>query len=152
MKKLLSVFLSLCLCLSLVACGGEKTPAEPFSDTVVTTLLESDAFSEELEGILILELVCELFGVEQDTVTAFGYFGSTGATAEELAFFKFTSEDAAQAAKAGFETRVADRAEAMADYLPNEVPKLEKAIIEVRGNTLLYVVANDYAPVEQALS
>lgn len=151
MKKFLSVFLSLGLCLSLVACGGEQATAEPFDSAAVNTLLESAAFSEELEEIDLPELVCELFQVEQDTVTAFRYFGSTGATAEELAYFEFTSEDAAQAAKAGFETRVTDRAASMADYLPNEVSKLEKAVIEVRGNTLLYVVANDYAPVESVL-
>lgn len=151
MKKFLSVFLAFCLCFSLTACGEEKNASNPIEDTVVTTLLESEAFSEELEAISILQLVCELFEVEQNTVSEFGYFGSTGATAEELAYFVFTSEEAAQAAKAGFETRIADRIESMKDYLPNEVPKLEKAVIEVRANTLLYVVANDYAPVENAL-
>lgn len=149
MKKFLSVFLLTGLLLSLAACKGESPKAD-LTLTDAQTLLDSAAFSEALEEI-DLEIACSLYSLDQDKVTEAAVYGSTGATAEELALFIFTDADAATAAKACFETRIADRTEAMKDYLPNEVPKLEKAVLEVRGATLLFVVANDYAPVEELL-
>lgn len=151
MKKLLSVFLLTGLLLSLAACGGkEADPPRDFTTADAQTLLDSGAFSEPLEEI-DLEIACSLYSLDQGKVTGAAVYGSTGATAEELAVFIFSDTDAATAAKANFETRITDRTEAMADYLPGEVPKLEKAVLEVRGATLLFVVANDYAPVEELL-
>lgn len=149
MKKLLSVFLLMGLLLSLAACKGESPKADLTLDDA-QTLLDSGAFSEPLEEI-DLEIACSLYALDQGKVTGAAVYGSTGATAEELAVFIFSDADAATAAKTSFETRIADRTGAMADYLPNEVPKLEKAVLEVRGATLLFVVANDYAPVEELL-
>ena len=114
------------------------------------TLLDSAAFSEPLEE-LDLEIACSLYGLDQSKITEAAVYGSTGATAEELAVLVFTDAETASAAKANFEIRISDRAEAMKDYIPTEVPKLEKAVLEVRGNTLLFVVANDYAPAEELL-
>lgn len=149
MKKLLSVFLLIGLLLSLAACKGESPKADLTLDDA-QTLLDSVAFSEPLEEI-DLEIACSLYALDQSKITGAAVYGSTGATAEELAVFIFSDADAATAAKTSFETRITDRTEAMADYLPNEVPKLEKAVLEVRGSTLLFVVANDYGPVEELL-
>lgn len=149
MKKLLSVFLLMGLLLSLAACKGESPKADLTLDDA-QTLLDSVAFSEPLEEI-DLEIACSLYALDQSKITGAAVYGSTGATAEELAVFIFSDADAATAAKTSFETRITDRTEAMADYLPNEVPKLEKAVLEVRGSTLLFVVANDYGPVEELL-
>lgn len=151
MKKLLSVFLLAGLCLSLAACGGkEPDPPRDFTTADAQTLLDSSAFSESLEEI-DREIACYLYELDPDQVSEAAVYGSTGATAEELAVLVFSDADAAAAAKAHFETRIADRTEAMKDYLPNEVPKLEKAVLEVRGATLLFVVASDYTPVEDLL-
>lgn len=151
MRKFLFVFLLTGLLLSLAACGGqEETPLRDFTTADAQTLLNSDAFSEALEEI-DLDIACELYGLDRNKVNEGAVYGSTGATAEELAIFVFTDADTAQAAQETFQTRIADRSETMKDYLPNEVPKLEKAVLEVRGVTLLFVVANDYGPVSELL-
>ena len=145
MKKFLSVFLLTGFLLSLSACQGESPKAD-FALADAQTLLDSAAFSEPLEE-LDLEIACSLYGLDQSKITEAAVYGSTGATAEELAVLVFTDAETASAAKANFEIRI----EAMKDYIPTEVPKLEKAVLEVRGNTLLFVVANDYAPAEELL-
>lgn len=151
MKKFLSVFLfASALCLLLAACGREEPKPKDFTTADAQTLLASGAFSEALEEI-DLDIACELYGLDRDKVTGGAVYGSTGATAEELAVLLFADADTAAAAKANFETRIADRTDSMASYIPAEVPKLEKAVVEVRGATLLFVVANDYAPVEGLL-
>lgn len=147
MKKFLSVLLLAGLFLSLTACKGEESKAD-FSLSDARTLLDSAAFSEPLEEI-DLDIACELYDLDQDKVTEAAVHGSTGATAEELAVFVFTDADTAADAKSHFETRIANRTKDMADYIPGEVAKLEKAVVEVRGTTLLFVVAKDYAPVEE---
>lgn len=148
MKKFLSVFLFAGMLLSLTACKGEEPPKADFALSDAQTLLDSAAFSEPLEEI-DLDIACYLYDLDRDKVSEAIIYGSTGATAEELAVFVFTDADAAADAKSHFETRITDRTEAMADYIPGEVAKLEKAVLEVRGATLLFVVANDYGPVEE---
>jgi len=148
MKKLLSGVLAAALCLSLAACGGGKAG---FSPDDAQTLLSSSAFSETLESI-DQSTACLLYGIDEDTVTGSAVYGSTGATAEELAIFTLKDEESAKAAATALGYRVEDRADELADYLPNELPKLDKAVIETRGSSVLLVVAADYAPVEEFLA
>lgn len=150
MKKFLSVFLLAGVLLSLCACGGKEDTPRDFTLADARTLLDSAAFSEPLEEI-DLDIACSLYDLDPDKVSEAAVYGSTGATAEELAVFVFTDPNAAADAKAHLEARITDRAEAMADYIPGEVTKLEKAVLEVRGATLLFVVAKDYSPVEQLI-
>ena len=44
---------------------------------------------------------------------------------------------------AGMETRVADQKAALESYQPDEVSKLDKAILTQSGNTVVLVVAAD---------
>ena len=46
---------------------------------------------------------------------------------------------------------MADQKEALADYQPQEVSKLENAILEAKGDTLLLVVAADDQAARTAL-
>ena len=151
MKKFLGAALTLALLLSLAACGGKEEEIAPFSPTDASALLESGAFSEVLESI-DTDIACALYGIDETTVTGAAVYGSTGTTAEELAILTFTDEEAAQAALTLLGYRVADRKDAMADYIPGEVPKLEEAVLEQRENTVLLVVASDYDPVKEFLN
>ena len=92
-----------------------------------------------------------LYGIDESTVTGSAVYGSTGATAEEVAVFTLTDETAAQAAKTALETRVADQKTARESYLPAEIVKLDAAIIEQRGSSVLMVVAADAEAAQNAL-
>lgn len=150
MKKFLSVFISILLLSSLAACGGETNTVKDFAVEDAGTLLESGAFTESLTGI-DTEVACTRYGVDPATVTSGAVYGSTGATAEELAVLTFDSAAHAEDAKKAVGYWLEDQIEAMASYLPLEVSKLEKTILEVRGASLLLVVANDYSPVDDFL-
>ena len=41
--------------------------------------------------------------------------------------------------------------EALASYLPNEITKLQSAVTEARGSSVLLVIAADYGPVDTFL-
>ena len=70
-------------------------------------------------------------------------YAGSGATAEELAVFKCSSEDAATALVSSLETRNQTRIEQYSSYNPAEVPKLESALIMSSGVYVVLCVATD---------
>ena len=150
MKKILSGFLAAVLCLSLTACGGDKKEAALVPADTAKALMDGGAFSESLTEI-DKATACTLYGIDEATVTDSAVYGSTGATAEEVAVFTFDNSDDATAALTALETRVTDRKDALKDYQPAEITKLDGAITEARGNSVLLVVASDYDAAKKAL-
>lgn len=150
MKKLLSVFLSGVLILSLAACG-EKAPTafDPAKD-VQALLDETGVFDEALEPV-DQATACALYGIDEATVTGSAVYMANATSAEELAIFTLTNEDAAQTAAKQLGYRVDDRIEELTSYLPGEVPKLEGAMVETRGNSVLLLVCSDYDGAKKVL-
>ncbi len=149
MKKILSVILSGALALSLAACG-EKEPAafDPAADA--KTLLDSGAFVDTLEEI-DQATACALYGIDESIVTGCAVYMANATSAEELAIFTFSGAEEAQAAATLLGYRVEDQKDALSDYLPGELPKLDKAVVETRSNSVLLAVAADAAPVNDFL-
>lgn len=141
MKKLLSVFFSGALVLSLAACGGEK----PFDSTAVFhDLMETPGvFTSGLEEV-DQATACALYGIDETTVTGCLVYMANATSADELAIFTLSNEEAAQTASTQLGYRVEDQKEALADYLPDELSKLEGAIVVTRGNSVLLLVCSDY--------
>jgi len=150
MKRSILSACALWLCLALSACGG-KAPAPFTPGEDAEALLQSGAFSEALVEI-DQDVACLLYGIDENTVTACAVYGSTGTTAEELAIFTLQDADGAEAALKALTQRVEDRRDEMEDYIPGEVSKLDKAVVERREASVLMVVASDYAPVEAFLN
>lgn len=138
------------LCLLLAGCGGGGSGARPFTADDVQTLLDAGIFSEELEPV-DADLVCPLYGLDEALVSDCAAYLSTGATAEELVLFTAADESGAQTIKTACEQRLADQIAAYEDYGPAEVTKLEGAVLQVRGTTVLLVVADDAAGATSAV-
>lgn len=150
MKKFLSVFLSGALLLSLAACG-EKAPAafDPVKD--VQTLLDTNrVFAETLEAV-DQATACALYGIDEATVTASAVYMANATSAEEVAIFTLADEAATLAAATQLGYRIDDRIDELTSYLPGEVPKLEEAVVETRGNSVLLLVCSDYDGAKKVL-
>lgn len=150
MKKFLSVFLSGILVLSLAACG-EKAPAafDPARDAQAL-MDEAGIFVETLEAI-DQTTACALYGIDESTVTASAVYMANATSAEEVAIFTLADEEATQAAAKQLGYRVDDRIDELTGYLPAEVPKLETAVVETRGNSVLLLVCSDYDGAKKVL-
>lgn len=148
LKHLLSLCFATLLSLALAACGAKDAAATaPFvPDSDSQTLLTSGAFSEALTEI-DAAIACELYGIDADTVTDCRVYGSTGTTAEELALFTCSDSDAAATVAQQLNYRIEDRKEELENYLPDEIAKLNEAVVVCRGESVLLVIAADYAPV-----
>lgn len=160
MKKVMAA--ALLLCLALTACSSTPkesesptpSPSSPASTAYELTLADdvmaSGAFSEELEE-LEQDMAVTLYGVDGNALEAVKAYHSSGASAEEVAVFRFLDEHGASEAKPALELYLSDRVESYADYLPGEVPKLESAICEQKGNTILLLVADDLEAAQTVL-
>lgn len=90
-----------------------------------------------------LEAACPLYGITFSDVQEGVVYCSLSAGAEEIAIFRMADADAAKAALAGLEQRVSDQTAALKDYQPQEVSKLENAIVTQVGDCAVLVVAAD---------
>lgn len=68
---------------------------------------------------------------------------STGATAEEIVVLECGSTDAAKKASEAFKKRVAEQKESYEDYVPEELKKLDVAVIATSGNFAVLSVSGD---------
>ena len=153
MKKLLTSCMAIVLLCSLCACGGEET--EGFTTKLVDELMEQGAFSESLETLdadtaFMLYQFAD-YGLEREMMTDCAVLRSSGATCEEAAVLIWKDSDTAKLALQGLNDYMEDQIVSNESYRPNEIPKLEEARIETKKNTLLLVVANDYAVVSEIL-
>lgn len=130
------------LCLLLGGCT-QTASARPFQAGDAQTLLDSGAFSEPME-VMDQDLVCgTLYQIDAATVTECAVYTTLTAGAEELAVLVLQDETAAQEALTALEQRVADQKAALENYQPDEVGKLDNAILERRENTVLLLVPAD---------
>ena len=145
---------ALTLCLTLTACGGDSgdsqaarafDPAPPAQPP-----MGSGAFSETLEAVGA-DVAAALYGVDAADITDCAVYTSLSAGAEEIAVLVMANETSATAAMDGLEKRVADQKAALESYQPDEVSKLDGAILEQRGNSVLLAVCADAQAAQSAL-
>ncbi|MEG1857164.1 MAG: DUF4358 domain-containing protein [Pseudoflavonifractor sp.] len=147
-KKLIPPMLILALALS--AC--QKAPAAPYDpDAATKAVLESGAFSvalEELDTSLLFDF--EGNGIDPASVTSGKSYSASGLT-EQVSVLVLKDGDTAAATVEILKTYLADLKESYKTYAPAEVPKLDAAILDQRGSSVLLVVANDAAKAQAAL-
>lgn len=149
MKRILTMILAIGLVLGLTACGGgEQNDAPPlYAASHVEALAKAGAFSEDLEEVdgdtaFVLYRLAD-HGLSREDMKESAVLRSAGATCEEGAVLVFPDADKAATALEALKEYVAGQIESNTDYRPAEIPKLEKALVDQRGETLLLVVAND---------
>lgn len=138
MKKGLIMLLTAALVLLSACSAPDKGDLKVDLDAAAEELLESDMFEETLtladEGI-----AKKVYGI--DSAESFRLYVGSGATASELALLEFESEEDAKAALPLAQERVASQKESFAAYLPEEVKKLEDAVVEQYGRYVVVCVS-----------
>lgn len=78
------------------------------------------------------------------------YYPTTNMGAEELLLIQLKDLSQQQAVKDAIENRLDTQKKSFDGYGVDQYAMLEKAVVEVQGNYILLVVANDPAPVRKA--
>ena len=155
MKKMIALMLGIICACGLTACGeqkSEETPkAQRFELELVESMVQAGAFSEELEELdadtaFMLYKLAD-YGLVREDLTDAAVVRSAGATCEEGAVLLLADEEKAGAAAEAMGDYLESQIESNENYRPNEIPKLEGAVLKTQGNTLLLAVANDAAAV-----
>ncbi len=142
MKRLTAL---LCAAVLFLLCACGRT-AQPFTTDLVDKLLENDIFSEPLEP-LDDEIACFVYQLDakQSNLTDLKVYRSSGATCEEVAVFTFETDEDANNVHFSLAGYLAAQLESCRSYRPAQAPKLQHAILTQRANSILLVVADDWA-------
>lgn len=157
MRQILSMALALVMAVCLAACGGKGENGAPplYGVHHVEAMARAGAFSEGLEEVddntAFLLYRLEDHGLTPEDLKDCAVLRSAGATCEEGAVLVFTSGDKAERAEGALKDYVRGQIEANEEYRPAEIPKLENAFVDRRGESLLLVVASDLDAAKKAV-
>lgn len=167
MKKLCVIFLIAAMTGMLAGCGADtgksaKTQegknientdeAAPESDVdvqaVADDILNGGDFKDRLEAVDADMALTRLYNLDASQVDASAFYVNSNATAEEIAVIKVKSDDYAETVREAFEARITAQKDACRDYLPDEMPKLETAVIYTGAGCVVLCISNDSGKAE----
>ena len=116
--------------LVLGACG--KKAADFDVDALASDLNDKITYEDTLMPLDIdtAGMFLNLSGID---ITKAAIYEGSGATAEEIVVMECATEEDAQKAAEALRTRVAEQIESFTDYVPEELTKLNSAVIKVNG-------------------
>ena len=142
MKKIFLPILCLALLLSLCACGGQEAKKELDPSALAEDLLKANVFSAGLDE-LPSSKAASFYELNGDEVAEALLYHAAGTSKEQIVILKATDEGAAGNMAASLKNLVSRWIEADRDYAPQEVPKLEKAVLRQSGVWVVLVIADD---------
>lgn len=140
MKKTITAVICAALCTAFIsACGGTKTID---ADTAASKLMSSGIFAEQLEEVntSVAEKRLSLNSADVESCKA---YAGTKAVVDEIAIIKAVSPDAAANVKAAIDKHLETQKKSYSSYRPDEVPKLDNAVVITEGSSVAFVVSKD---------
>lgn len=154
MKKIALILLALMMTLLCASCGQDSDgkAAQPQTAAQWLELLESSVpFDDEMTSVP--ENAASVYGIREED----GYAGdcalliSTMATPEEIAVFRADSALSTADLTVLAAARMKRQQDSYADYAPDEVPKIESAVVRVIDDFVIVCVCADNAKAEALL-
>ncbi len=145
MKKLCSLLSVLVLCIALASCGGnsegETTANKDLNlDELATSLLTEVTFKYDMEK-LDTDTALGLYSASAADISYVCMYSAGGASADEIAIFKANSDDATARIYSAAEMRIESQTTSFVDYVPEEVPKLNDAVLLRSGQYIVLCVS-----------
>ncbi|MBO6113794.1 MAG: DUF4358 domain-containing protein [Butyrivibrio sp.] len=164
-KKFFAVLLSLVVVLSLVACGSKdkKSDSNEAGNTDAASVdVDVKALADALKnGCDFKDNMAEIdpaVGLTRvlniaDTsiIEESAFYTNSSASAEDIIVIKATSAENVKIVTAAFDVRISTQKAACADYLPDEIPKLDAAVKYTNGQYAVLVVSNDSAKAQEII-
>jgi hypothetical protein len=148
--KLVSLLLVAALMLPLAACDGEK-PAEVDGAKLVQSILSQVTFADTLSATGDAAIAALYFpelptGAKAEIHLGSGYF------ADEVALITLASDKDAKAGKTSAEKHVQQIRAQFANYIPEELGKIDNAYIWHSGKFIIVAITDDIASVKDILN
>lgn len=141
MKKSISILLCMVLLMGLLAaCGGSYRDDASISEleaAIDSSIGGAGSMIKAPDSYISFPIQIEA----SDYAEACIKVDSQGININEYGVFKTTGKDQAAALKTKLEESLAHRVETwMPEYMPEELPKLENAVVTVCGNYVMYAI------------
>lgn len=137
-KKIIVLFLSLILILT--ACSSDIT--EPFPGDVSTHLTENIEFQSLVE--VEADRLSNYYKIDTEKIDTMSVFiCGSGGYADEIAIFKLNNKSDVKDVKSIVEERKKTLDSLFVDYVPEEMYKIDDAVIYTNGKYVCFVVSSD---------
>ncbi len=164
MKKVVVLLMTLLLTAGLSACGGKPNPdttsssdeskvsstpavtatAEEIGEKLFTDITYDDDLQRVEEDTAgRIEFVAAFYGIDESLLADAALYTGSGATPEEICVMKASSEENVGAVEKAAQHRLTLQKEDFVDYAPDEMPKLDSAVIYRKGLFVVYSVSGD---------
>ena len=140
MRKWCAFVAAVVVCVSMAGCANQKDLTVDIN-AMAKDMAEKVAYQDEIAPISgdMAGMVYDLpEGIDHVAL----YMGS-GATAEEASVFEARDEDAAKEMLAAAREHIEKQRDAFESYIPEEVKKLDKAIVKQKGRYVAVCVTDD---------
>lgn len=141
MKRIGKVVTSVVIAASLLAGCGSKEASFKVGD-LGNDLNTKITYQDELM-LLDVETASMFLNLSDISIVDSAIYEGSGATAEEIVVLECTSGDEAKKAEQMLKDRVEEQKESFKDYVPEELTKLDAAIVVTNGNYAVLSVSND---------
>lgn len=105
-------------------------------------------FKDQLATVHNTTALTRLYVLDEANIEEAAFYTNSSSTAEEIAVIKVKSQDYIDTVKTAYEKRITDQKDACKDYLPDEMSKLDSAVIYVNGNYAVLCISNDNSKME----
>ena len=136
------------LCTVLTGCGSSAEAPAPAD--AIKSLQSELTFTDQMTD-LDSEGACRFYDLDATLVADSAAYVGSGATAESLAAFTAKDSDSADQLVEALGAFVDGWIEGYSSYKPEEVPKLESAVIDRQGETVVFCVTDDNAAAKDAV-
>ncbi|MBO4903583.1 MAG: DUF4358 domain-containing protein [Lachnospiraceae bacterium] len=114
----------------LVGCGGKKAD---FDVAVLANDLNTKIGYEDSLMEMDVDTAGMFLNLSDIAITKAAIYEGSGGTAEEIVVLECATDADAQKAEQVLKDRVAEQKESFTDYVQEELPKLDAAVIKVNG-------------------
>lgn len=139
MKRFTAFILAAAIAVLFCACTNGKTLPE--ASELAAEIVAGLEFSDELEDSGT-ETAYSFYGVEPSMCKNASFFRGSSATVDEVAVFDCVDGDAAKEVLLCAEERQQYLVDGYSNYGPEQVPKINTAVIKTIGNTVIFCISD----------
>lgn len=149
-KKMICFLLALTMALSMTACGGkDDAPAKEYDgQALMQALLEQVQFDDTMSSVG--DFATLYFPEVPDSATISMYTGS-GYYADEVVLISMKSEEDTEVVMGAVDKHIDQMTSQFKNYIPEEVAKIENAVIWQGGRHVIVCISSDYATAKRIL-
>lgn len=149
-KRIIALVLAVVAVFCFASCKGEEAKTPAVKD-VVAAIQDSGEFAE-LVALSDDNIATRYYGIDLEAIEEYEVLVcGTGARTDEIAVFKMKSQDDVEDMRDVVVERQQELYDRFVDYVPEEAPKVNNAVISSKGKYVYFIVCDDHKAAKEAV-